>query len=129
MTPSPTATRAGVKATRLRADQWACLMARIINDLRVSDHISHEELAAALNERGIPTLRDGTWHRTTVQNLLRRYAHVRRTNPDLVSLTLVSPPAALLEFIARKQTEHLERQPTPARSRCGAAASPAQKRE
>jgi len=109
---SPSASKAGVDRSRLQANQWACLISRIINDLRPFGYVSHEQLAAALNERGIPTLRDGIWHRTTVQNLLKRYAHIRRTNPDLVASTFVNPPTKLLEFIARKQIEHLERQRT-----------------
>lgn len=106
----PSASASGVKANRLLADQWACLVSRIINDLRAFGIVTSVDLAEELNRRGIPTLRDGTWHRTTVDNLLRRYAQVRRTNPDLVAQTLVNPPVSLLEFIARKQTEHLGRQ-------------------
>ena len=107
---SPKASVAGVQSTRLLSDQWACIIARIINDLRAFAIVTSVALAEELNRRGIPTLRDGTWHRTTVDNLLRRYANVRRVNPDLVAQTLVKPPAELLEFIARKQTEHLKRQ-------------------
>lgn len=107
---SPKASVAGVQSTRLLSDQWACLIARIINDLRAFGVVSSAALAEELNHRGIPTLRAGTWHRTTVDNLLRRYANVRQLNPDLVAQTLVKPPAELLEFIARKQTEHLDRQ-------------------
>lgn len=107
---SPAASRAGVERARLLADQWACLIARIINDLRALGHVSHEQLAAALNGHGIPTLRDGTWHRTTVQNLLTRYAELRRSNPDLVAKTLLHPPPELLAHIARHQAEHIKRQ-------------------
>jgi len=107
---SPSASRAGVLKTRLKADQWACVVARIINDLRVLGHTSHDQLAAELNRRGIPTVRDGRWHRTTVQNLLYRYALVRRSNPQLVASTLLNPPPQLLRHIAEHQLEQLDRQ-------------------
>lgn len=107
---SPSASKAGVERSRLLSDQWACLVARIVNDLRASGHISHEQLADALNAHGIPTLRKGIWHRTGVQNLLARYAELRRQNPGLVAQTLLHAPPELLVHIARHQIRHTERQ-------------------
>jgi hypothetical protein len=107
---SPSASKAGVQRSRQLADQWACLIARIINDLRALGSTSHEQLAVELNARGIPTLRSGTWHRTTVQNLLHRYAHVRRSNPQLVASTLLNPPPQLLRHIAEHQLNELDSQ-------------------
>lgn len=74
---SPAASSARVLKTRLEADQWAFVIARIINDLRTFGHTSHDQLAAELNRRGIPTVRNGSWHRTTVQKPLKRYAFLR----------------------------------------------------
>lgn len=109
-TISPNASRAGVLKTRLLSDQWACLVARIINDVRSFGITTAPQIAADLNRRGIPTLRNGRWHASTVNNLLRRYAHARRTNPNLVAQTLRHPPPALLKHIAEHQVDSMERQ-------------------
>lgn len=107
---SPNASRAGVQQSRLIADQWACIIVRVINDLRSFGLTTAPQLAAELNRRGIPTLRNGRWHASTVNNLLHRYAHVRRTNPELVEQTLMDPPPALMAYIAAHQVKAIKDQ-------------------
>lgn len=107
---SPKASVAGVASLRLLSDQWACLIARIINDFRSFGITTAPQIAAELNRRGIPTLRNGRWHASTVNNLLHRYAHARRANPELVAQTLLHPPHALLKHIAQHQVDSMERQ-------------------
>ena len=107
---SPNASRAGVVKSRLKADQWACIIARIINDLRALNIVTGPQIAAELNARGIPTLRKGRWHASAIRLLLHRYVHLRRTNPSLVADSLTNPPPVLLKHIADHQVEHLDQQ-------------------
>lgn len=100
----------GVQRAQLISDQWACIIARIVNDLRAKGLTSAPQIAMGLNDYGIPTLRNRRWRENTVKNLLARYAELRRRNPQLVAATLLNPPPALITFIARHQAKHVARQ-------------------
>lgn len=56
------------------ADQYAASMAPIIADIAASGATRASAIAAALNARGIPTSRGGTWQCVQVQRLLDRIA-------------------------------------------------------
>ena len=107
---SPKASPAGVRGRRRKADQWACVIARLIEDLRALGFITSLTLAEELNHRGIPTINDRTWRRTSVDNLLHRYAELRRTNPKLVARTLLRPPPDMVARIAVGQIQAAHRQ-------------------
>jgi hypothetical protein len=60
---------------RARADQSAADLAPVIAELRASGVTSLHGIAAALNERGIPTVAGpGRWYHTQVRRLLARLA-------------------------------------------------------
>ncbi|MEE1658342.1 recombinase family protein [Microvirga sp. CF3062] len=62
----------GVKAIKAKADRRAADMAEIIADLKASGAISLRQIAAGLNERGIPTARGGRWTAVQVQRVVER---------------------------------------------------------
>lgn len=59
-------------ATVANADQFAATMRPIIDGIRGSGATSFQQIADALNARGVGTRRGGSWHATTVRNLLAR---------------------------------------------------------
>lgn len=63
---------AALEAIRRAADDHAADIAPIVAHLRAQGHLSLRELARGLNERCIQTPRGGTWHPTSVKNLLTR---------------------------------------------------------
>jgi DNA invertase Pin-like site-specific DNA recombinase len=56
------------------ADRFAADMLPIIEGIRAAGITTLGGIADALNKRGVPTARGGTWHAMTVRNLLRRAA-------------------------------------------------------
>jgi len=62
----------GAKANRVGADAFAANILPVIQQIRASGVRGDRAIAEALNARGIKTARGGTWHRTTVRNLLAR---------------------------------------------------------
>jgi hypothetical protein len=67
--------RAGLVARQASANKRAADLAPIIAELRAAGITSLESIAAALNERGIPTARgSGPWYHAQVRRLLARLA-------------------------------------------------------
>jgi DNA invertase Pin-like site-specific DNA recombinase len=58
------------------ADRFAADMLPIIEGIRAAGITTLGGIADALNKRGVPTVRGGTWHAMTVRNLLQRSARV-----------------------------------------------------
>ena len=56
------------------ADAFAGRVKLIVDDLKAAGLTSLSAIASALNDRGISTARGGTWHATTVRNVLARAA-------------------------------------------------------
>lgn len=57
-----------------KADAFAARVKLIVDDLAAVGVTSLSAIASALNARGISTARGGTWHATTVRNVLARAA-------------------------------------------------------
>ena len=62
----------GAAAGRAAADAFAAGMLPVIQQIRASGVKTDQGIAEALNARGVKTARGGSWHRTTVRNLLAR---------------------------------------------------------
>jgi DNA invertase Pin-like site-specific DNA recombinase len=72
---NPRAAEAAVKAhaaNRAGADQFARNVLPIVREIEASGKTTLRDIAAALNARGVHTARGGSWHSTTVRNLLLR---------------------------------------------------------
>jgi DNA invertase Pin-like site-specific DNA recombinase len=72
---NPRAAEAAVKAhaaNRAAADQFASNVLPIVREIQAAGIRSLGGIAGALNARGIHTARGGTWHSSTVRNLLLR---------------------------------------------------------
>lgn len=63
---------AGVEAVKAKAQDYAEDLRPVIGALQAEGLTSLGALAGALNERGIRTPRGGSWHKTSVGNLLDR---------------------------------------------------------
>lgn len=63
---------AGVAAVKANADQHAINLQPVISALEEEGITSLGAIACALNERGMLTPRGGTWHKSSVRNLLDR---------------------------------------------------------
>jgi hypothetical protein len=64
-----------IEARRQRTDQAVADLAPVIAELRASGVTSLRGIAAALNERGIPTVAgSGRWYHTQVARVLARLA-------------------------------------------------------
>lgn len=63
---------AAVSAIKLKADKHAMDLRPVIEALKIQGITSLGGIAKALNERGMLTPRNGTWHKTSVGNLLTR---------------------------------------------------------
>ena len=64
-----------VEARRQRTDRAVAVLAPVIAELRASGVTSLRGIAAALNERGIPTVAgSGRWRHVQVGRLLKRLA-------------------------------------------------------
>lgn len=64
--------RAGASATRQKADELAERLRPIVRDIQASGAASYRDIATALNARGASTPRGGSWHASSVRNLLAR---------------------------------------------------------
>jgi DNA invertase Pin-like site-specific DNA recombinase len=72
---NPRAAEAAVKAhaaNRAAADQFAGNVLPIVREIQAAGITSLGGIAGALNARGVRTARGGTWHSSTVRNLLLR---------------------------------------------------------
>src|SRR6266436_5423094 len=70
---NPRAAEAAVKAhaaNRAAADQFASNVLPVVREIQAAGITSLGGIATALNARGVRTARDGTWHSSTVRNLL-----------------------------------------------------------
>jgi DNA invertase Pin-like site-specific DNA recombinase len=79
---NPRAAEAAVKAhaaNRAQADQFAANVMPIVREIESSGLTNPREIAAALNARGVRTARGGSWHDSTVRNLLKRARGVLRS--------------------------------------------------
>jgi len=59
-------------ANRAAADQFAANVLPIVRSIQASGISSLAGIAGALNARGVRTARGGTWHASTVRNMLSR---------------------------------------------------------
>jgi len=59
-----------VASRQAKAADRAGELASVIEELRATDAVSLRDLAAGLNERGIPTARGGTWSAVLVSRVL-----------------------------------------------------------
>jgi DNA invertase Pin-like site-specific DNA recombinase len=61
-------------AKKAKADERASLLSDILAEIQTAGATSLREIAAALNERGIPTARGGSWSAVQVQRVMQRMA-------------------------------------------------------
>jgi hypothetical protein len=72
---TPAVRRAGIELRRTRANKRAAELAPIVNELQAAGVTSLKGIAAALNQRGVPTsLGHRRWYPMQVARLLRRLA-------------------------------------------------------
>ena len=62
----------GAAANRDGADTFAANVLPVVRQMQAAGITSLQALADGLNSRGIPTARGGTWHPSTVRNLMQR---------------------------------------------------------
>ena len=62
----------GVQRNRQMADQFASNVVPVIKDIQAGGTLPLQQIAYALNARGIPTARGGQWYPATVRNVLMR---------------------------------------------------------
>ncbi|MDB5243404.1 MAG: resolvase, partial [Spirosoma sp.] len=62
----------GAASTRAAAEAFAGNALPIVRQVEASGVTSYRGIADALNARGVRTARGGTWHATTVRNMLLR---------------------------------------------------------
>jgi DNA invertase Pin-like site-specific DNA recombinase len=75
------ARRLGQAAVRAKAEQFAILVAPIISGIVASGIGTDAGIAEALNARGIPTARGGSWFAQTVKNVRIRAARLASEEP------------------------------------------------
>jgi DNA invertase Pin-like site-specific DNA recombinase len=68
----PDAQAKGVAANREAADAFAANVLPIVRQIRAAGATTFRAIATALNDRGVRTARGGSWHDSTVRNLLAR---------------------------------------------------------
>jgi DNA invertase Pin-like site-specific DNA recombinase len=66
------ARKQAVKVLRDTADRHAANVAPVIREVRRAGAITPREIADALNARGVSTPRGGSWHATSIKNVLAR---------------------------------------------------------
>lgn len=91
-TPATEAGRKGAAAGKLAADAFAANVLPIVRQMQAAGLTTLAQIADALKARGIRTARGGSWHPSTVQNLLAR----------LASLPLSDSPAPLVSTCQQK---------------------------
>ncbi len=64
--------KAAVAAASRKSDEHAAKILPIVKDLKAAGVDSLAAIAAALNSRGVQTVRGGVWHPSSVRNLLAR---------------------------------------------------------
>jgi DNA invertase Pin-like site-specific DNA recombinase len=69
----PTATAKAAASNRRIAAGFAANVVPVMQQIRAAGATSYAAIADALNARGIHTARGGTWHSTTVRNILLRH--------------------------------------------------------
>jgi len=74
----PVEARMGTNKVIAEADSFAANVLPIIHAIRDAGVTTLTGIAAALNARGIKTSRGGQWYPSTVKNVLRREARLRR---------------------------------------------------
>ena len=87
----------GNAANRKAADRFAANVKPIIAEIQSSGSTSLRKIAAALQARGVPTARGGTWNAAQVANVLRRATYLsecRASEPGLAKVTR-GPPSTL----------------------------------
>ena len=62
----------GVAANRQAADSFAANVLPIVRQIQAAGATTFRAIAVALNDRGVRTARGGSWHDSTVRNLLAR---------------------------------------------------------
>ena len=62
-----------------RADRWAADLAPILAEIQAGGATSLGQIADALNARGIPAAKGGSWSKTQVRRLLDRLVQFQRT--------------------------------------------------
>jgi DNA invertase Pin-like site-specific DNA recombinase len=62
----------GVATNQKAADAFAANVLPIVRQIQASGATTHRAIAQALNDRGVRTARGGSWHDSTVRNLLAR---------------------------------------------------------
>jgi hypothetical protein len=62
----------GSLANKRAADVRARALASILREIQAIGFIGRRAQADELNRRGVPTVRGGRWHRTTVERMLKR---------------------------------------------------------
>jgi DNA invertase Pin-like site-specific DNA recombinase len=62
----------GVAVNRAAANAFAANVLPVVQQIKASGATTHRAIATALNARGIRTARGGSWHDSTVRNLLAR---------------------------------------------------------
>ena len=67
-----TASARGAKSNRARADRFALNSLPVVREVQAAGIKTLQDIADALNRRGIKTRRGGAWHPSTVRNLLAR---------------------------------------------------------
>ncbi len=68
----PAAQAKGVATNRKAADTFAANVLPIVHQLQAAGAATPRAIAAGLNARGVKTSRGGSWHDSTVRNLLAR---------------------------------------------------------
>lgn len=74
--------RASAKVRSERADRRARDLAPILKEIREEGSTSLREIAAGLNERGIPTARDSKWTASAVKRVLDRLEKLHENGGD-----------------------------------------------
>ena len=74
----------GAVANAAQADRHAANVAPIVRQVQAAGGKTLREIADALNARGIRTARGGTWHASTVRNLLARHEPTVSSEPQMV---------------------------------------------
>lgn len=68
---------AGGTAAKVKADEFALSMKRVLNDLADEGIKSRTAMAKALTERGYPTARKGQWTAGRVTDMIGRLAAIK----------------------------------------------------
>jgi DNA invertase Pin-like site-specific DNA recombinase len=68
----PDAQAKGVATNRKAADAFASNVLPLVRQIQAAGATTYRAIAQALNDRGIRTARGGSWHDSTVRNLLAR---------------------------------------------------------